>query len=245
VVFTRDPDTGILSFSQVLQDDTAGVDGLYGVAAMDVSPDGNYVYTAAGYWDNSIAVFERDDVSGKLTVIEALKDGEEGVDGLQSNVVTLKTYSGEDYVTIAAPTGTSLTDCQAAGNPSSTDAPAGVDFTYGFFQFTVNGVSPDGSVLLCMHLPAGANPTSYYKYGPTQADAGDHWYDFSYANGTGAQINQNTVTLHVVDGQRGDDMLTADGMIVDIGAPAFPIGTSSSGSGGNSCFIAANLPIDE
>jgi trimeric autotransporter adhesin len=94
-----------------------------------------------------------------------------------------------------------------------------------------------------MHLPSGATPTAYYKYGPTPDNTSDHWYSFAYDNETGVQINQNTVTLNFVDGRRGDDVLVADGMIVDIGAPAFEQAASgsSSGSSGGGCFIACTL----
>ena len=37
---------------------------------------------------------------------------------------------------------------------------------------------------------------------------------------TGAQINGNTITLHFVDGARGDDDLEANGQISDPGGPA-------------------------
>ncbi len=59
---------------------------------------------------------------------------------------------------------------------------------------------------------------------------------------TGAEINGNKVTLHFIDGQRGDDDITADGIIIDQGGP----GTYSSSSGsppdngsGGGCFIRA------
>ena len=34
-----------------------------------------------------------------------------------------------------------------------------------------------------------------------------HWYEFMYDNQTGAIINGNTITLHFVDGLRGDDSI--------------------------------------
>ena len=46
----------------------------------------------------------------------------------------------------------------------------------------------------------------------------DHWYEFLYDGQTGAVIVGNTITLDFVDGHRGDDDLTANGMIVDEGA---------------------------
>lgn len=63
----------------------------------------------------------------------------------------------------------------------------------------------------------------YYKYGPTPGNPTPHWYDFSYDGTTGAQSNGSRVTLHFVDGARGNDDLTANGVIVDPGGPTgFP-----------------------
>ena len=45
---------------------------------------------------------------------------------------------------------------------------------------------------------------------------------FTYDGQTGAEINGNLVTLHFVDGQRGDDDLTPDGKIIDQGGPGSP-----------------------
>ena len=57
-------------------------------------------------------------------------------------------------------------------------------------------------------------------------------------------INGNVITLHFVDGKRGDDDLTADGIVIDIGGPAVSLdpgggdgGDTSGGGGGGGCFI--------
>jgi len=39
-------------------------------------------------------------------------------------------------------------------------------------------------------------------------------------DGPGAEINGNTIILHFIDGQKGDDGLIAEGTIVDDGGPA-------------------------
>lgn len=48
---------------------------------------------------------------------------------------------------------------------------------------------------------------------------GPHWYEFMYDGQTGAVIAGNVITLHFVDGLRGDDDLKADGIIIDQGGP--------------------------
>ncbi|TMA97231.1 MAG: lactonase family protein, partial [Deltaproteobacteria bacterium] len=58
VVFARDPASGMLTVVQIVDDDTDGVDGLGGAAALAVSPDGGHLY-AAGKLDDAVAVFSR------------------------------------------------------------------------------------------------------------------------------------------------------------------------------------------
>ena len=73
-----------------------------------------------------------------------------------------------------------------------------------------------------IYLPVGSTPSTYYKYGPTPDNPLNHWYEFLYDNETGAEINENIITLHFIDGKRGDDILTQDGKISDTGGPGFP-----------------------
>ena len=58
-----------------------GVDGLDGATSVTVSLDNQHVY-AAGSFDYAIAVFSRNASTGALTFVEMLKDGADGVDGL-------------------------------------------------------------------------------------------------------------------------------------------------------------------
>jgi 6-phosphogluconolactonase (cycloisomerase 2 family) len=78
-VFARNHDTGALSFRSVVRDGVGGVDGIAGVVTLALSSDGFFLY-AAGY--NAIAVFARDVLTGALTQIQAVFDGQGGVDGL-------------------------------------------------------------------------------------------------------------------------------------------------------------------
>ena len=80
-VFSRDPVTGGLTFAQVVRDGQSGIDGLDGAHSVVVSPDGNHVY-AAGWHDDAIAVFDRNQVSGELTFVQAVADGQYGIEGL-------------------------------------------------------------------------------------------------------------------------------------------------------------------
>ncbi|MBI4826727.1 MAG: hypothetical protein HY807_09975, partial [Nitrospirae bacterium] len=155
----------------------------------------------------------------------------------QDNVASLPTNDLREYVTLASSEGTALSSVLATGNPSPTDAPAAA-FPYGFFDFTITGLAPGAAATLTIHT-AGPDPATYHKYGPTPDNHTAHWYEFLYDGTTGAEINGNTIILHFVDGQRGDDDLTADGTIIDQGGPSVASSDSGSGGGGGGgCFIA-------
>src|SRR5947208_1430671 len=82
-VFRRDPATGDLTFVEVQRDGVGGVDGLDGAQAVVVAPDGTHVY-ATGELDHSLAVFDRDRTTGKLTFVEAHRDGVGGTFGMKN-----------------------------------------------------------------------------------------------------------------------------------------------------------------
>jgi 6-phosphogluconolactonase (cycloisomerase 2 family) len=79
-VFTRDTTTGVLSGSQIVRDNVAGVTGLDGVRDVVVSPSGSRVYAASAADDAAVA-FARD-ASGQLAFLNAETDGVGGVNGL-------------------------------------------------------------------------------------------------------------------------------------------------------------------
>jgi YD repeat-containing protein len=141
----------------------------------------------------------------------------------QGNVASFHANTGGAYVTLAVPPGQTLANVQASGNPSPGNAPAGVNFPYGFFTFTVNGITTGACTTVTLYLPSTPSLNTYYKYGRTPDNQTDHWYEFMYNGTMGAEIiqeaTQTRVVLHFCDGQRGDDDLQANGTIVDQGAP--------------------------
>jgi predicted outer membrane repeat protein len=81
LVFRRDAIDGTLTFVEKL--DAASIPGLNGVFRVTVSPDGVHVYTAS--WDSdSLTVFQRNPVDGRLTHLATYTDGVSGVDGLDA-----------------------------------------------------------------------------------------------------------------------------------------------------------------
>ena len=164
-------------------------------------------------------------------------NGDGTPDYQQDNAVSGHTHDNSYYITLAVSSGETLSNTQTNDNPSPSDSPSGVDFPYGFIEFTINNVAVGGATTATLYLDAsGSVPTTYYKYGPTPTDGSNHWYEFLYDGETGAEINNHEITLHFVDGERGDDDLTADGTIIDQGAPGNP--SSGGDDSSSNCFIA-------
>jgi cysteine-rich repeat protein len=72
---------GSLAFLEREEDGVGTVDGLNGVRALALSPDGLQLYAGAEK-DRAVAVFRRDDLTGGLGFVQMLRDGVDGVDGL-------------------------------------------------------------------------------------------------------------------------------------------------------------------
>ncbi|MCU0962847.1 MAG: FG-GAP-like repeat-containing protein [Pirellulaceae bacterium] len=73
---------GQLELRQIVKDGLEGVDSLQGVSRVVISEDGKFVYVSAAP-DNALTVFSRNAQSGLLNLIQVVRDGEGGVDGLQ------------------------------------------------------------------------------------------------------------------------------------------------------------------
>jgi hypothetical protein len=145
-------------------------------------------------------------------------------DFLFANQIVLPHPSGSGVITLTAPGRLIASISPSAG----VAAPSGVDFPFGFLDFSITGVEPGGTADLVI---SGLDPsaiTDYYKYGATPANPAAHWYNFLFgeqtdgdsAIGTGMEIVDGNIVLHLVDGGRGDDDLTMNGVIFDIGGPA-------------------------
>ena len=140
-------------------------------------------------------------------------------DSQQGNVASFHNFDRSQYVTIEAPSGTRLKNVAAVDNPSPEDQPKEVEFSIGFFEFSVTGIDAGESVAITLFIPEGLNPVTYYKYASTSDNPDPHWYEFLYDGQTGAEILSDRIILHFKDGARGDEDLTANGIIIDIGGP--------------------------
>ena len=76
-------DTGSLTQSALYKDRRNGIDGLNGARDLVLSPDGSLLFvTASG--DNALSVWRVNATSGTLAQSALYKDGEEGIDGLNT-----------------------------------------------------------------------------------------------------------------------------------------------------------------
>lgn len=110
-------------------------------------------------------------------------------------------------------------------------------FPIGSYQYVVSGLNPGDEATVVIDLPPGTIVNSYFKFGPTPDNPQPHCYEFLFDGFTGAQIFADNVVVHHVDGQRGDDDLTPNGVIVDPAAPAL-LSEEPPGTTGNGCSIA-------
>ena len=104
----------------------------------------------------------------------------------------------------------SVGDCPEQVNPQS----AGKVHTKSILTTTVTLNFYDSQ-----HNTINMEGYTYRKYGKTPDNHSPHWYDFMYDGTTGAEIVGNSITLHFVDGERGDDDITVNTLVVDQGGP--------------------------
>jgi hypothetical protein len=152
-------------------------------------------------------------------------NGDGTPDHEQGNVASFQSNDGAQYVTLENPDpNTTLANVQAISKPAPADsgAPADEDAPYGFFKFTILGLEVGDTTFVNFILHGGPSVSTYYKYSPTPDSSINHWYQFMYDGATGAVINGDTITLHFIDGQRGDRDITANGIITEPGAPGIP-----------------------
>ena len=133
--------------------------------------------------------------------------------------------------------------------PAPEELPAGVRFEQGVLDAEIELPQGVVSTAVGMILPEGAEPVTYYKYGPTPDNAVPHWYEFMWDGETGAVIEGNRIMLYFVDGKRGDDDLLVNGVISDPGGPAFDVlaasdeGAAAAGEGngsGGGCTLVSS-----
>ncbi len=141
-----------------------------------------------------------------------------------SNIVPIQLPSGA-VVLVTSPVGSSLT--ATIESSAGVTPPSGLDFPFGFLDFTVSGIASGSAASVSISGIDVDQIRDYFKFGATPGNTSAHWYSFMLGQGnpsdnpagTGMEIVGGTIVLRMVDGQRGDDDLAANGVIVDIGGP--------------------------
>ncbi len=162
-------------------------------------------------------------------------------DSTQANVVSTHNADASMYVTLATDASNTL-DAEPIENPDdSAETPSGVTLDYGYYDITLTGLAAGGATTVTIILPEDADtPDTYYKFGPTADNTTPHWYEFLYdsTTETGAEFDGNVITLHFVDGLRGDgDLDATNGVIDDPGAPGRVDAIPAVGTDDDNCFI--------
>ena len=101
-------------------------------------------------------------------------DSDGTADRLQNGIASLPNAVDGSYVFLES--STTIRNVRAVENPSPIDAPSGVAFPIGFFEFDLHDAT--GSVTV--HPPAGVTLDAVYNVGPTAGDTTEHWYQFAH-----------------------------------------------------------------
>ena len=120
---------------------------------------------------------------------------------------------------------------------SENNLPEGFRFNYGLIKMKIINNHKDQNTVITIYLPDGEAVDGVFIFGPTSDNPEDHWYEFDYDGETGAVITDNTITMHFVDGQRGDEDLIANGIISFDSGLANTLDNENAGNGGGGCFI--------
>jgi cyclophilin family peptidyl-prolyl cis-trans isomerase len=182
-------------------------------------------------------------------------NGDGILDSTQGHVVSLPDLTGNSYVTVETSAanliqsmmffaGPEFDPSLDSSNPATYNPPKtleGFNFSHGFLSFRLAGIASGDTATVVIYLPERESPKVYFMYGPTPENMVPHWFKFNYDGETGATFDGNVITLHFVDGKRGDADLTANGVIVDPGAPAVKAENSGSDDGGGGCSMANNI----
>ncbi|MFO0870718.1 MAG: choice-of-anchor U domain-containing protein [Pirellulales bacterium] len=206
---------------------------LNGVVNLDLAPSptiedaaGNLVVQAEPAVDETYTLVNAPwevDGDGVPDAVEDLAphQGDGNADGIpdrnQPDVASLQDAQGQ-VVTLATSDGLPLQDVHFAPPPAT--GPSGASFPLGVLDFKVPVPNQGDEVTVTLIVHGGPYFNTFYRYGREPARPTPHWHRFVFDGRTGAEIFADRIVLHLRDGERGDDDLTANGMILDPSGPA-------------------------
>jgi hypothetical protein len=150
-------------------------------------------------------------------------NGDGTPDHEQAHVTSLPVDGSADpadpYLTIAGPTGSTLTDVTTVDEADlATPPPAGVSLPAGLASFTVTGLAPGADAIVSVHPPSMTGINGYAKYD----EAAGTW---SLLPAGRVQVLADHLDVTLTDGGVGDTDGAADGRVVDPGGVAVvPVG---------------------
>ncbi|MCH6256314.1 right-handed parallel beta-helix repeat-containing protein [Puniceicoccaceae bacterium K14] len=137
-------------------------------------------------------------------------NGDGILDSEQDWVTSFPTYTGDFLTIVTDSLSANLVDVSPYGPDwiafSNITAPLGM-IDFGIANF------PGNTTVIDILLPINSTLTEIWYFGATLSDPEAHWYEFSYDGSTGAEILDDRIRLHFVDGQRGDTDLQVNGTI--------------------------------
>jgi 6-phosphogluconolactonase (cycloisomerase 2 family) len=155
MTYTRDETTGALTLAD-LENGVEGPAPINLATALAISPDGRHLYLGSvtdgqSGPDSSLIVFSRDETTGALELVEALFEGENGVDGLSFPVKIAVSGDGRNVYVSGSAGGSgddvaSFARDDATGELTFLGKAAGAGFSPDFAGGIV--VSPDGERVL-------------------------------------------------------------------------------------------------
>ena len=212
----------------VLRDNTTEADEGFALVPSNLS-DGAELVTGEVTVTIEDDDLEDDDGDGIPNDVEELagdRNGDGISDGEQANVSSVQQFDGDatDILTLVASSGAVLTEVASRSNPApgtEGDPSATIDFPLGFLSFNIENIDPGDRTTISLVLPEGNDFNTYWKYSPELG-----WYEFLFDGETGAEFidtdgngSVDRLLLHFVDGQRGDNDGTIDGIVQDPGGP--------------------------
>lgn len=196
----------------------------------------NLTLTSNGYFDN-LGNF----VGGNITTGGNFKLANTNLEvnafktiNLNTAATTVSTQiAGKGEITIENASPISNVTVQDLPDLKTTNAPKDVVFETGLLGFKIPNISHRSPQTVTLTLPTDVTTNSYWMYGATPDNNTNHWYEFWYDGKTGARFfddnrdkKYDRVVLTLIDGQRGDTDLTANGTIIDPGTLAFATNNS-------------------
>jgi beta-propeller repeat-containing protein/NHL repeat-containing protein len=162
--------------------------------------------TGDGQFGNVVGIAV--DSSGKIYVT----DSNNGVQIFgQGDSRSVNSATGAGTVTLSTNVGNfSSVTAVAEGSLPTAGKPTGVTFPYGFYSWTIIGLSPGQAITMTMNHPSAiATGAQYWKV------IGGVWTNVTSL--LGSDDGDNTLTLTITDGGLGDADGIADGQITDPG----------------------------